>query len=266
MMKRIMIVLMFLMSMMLAGGAYAGDMLNVNTATVAQLETIKGIGPKTAAAIVSYREEHGDFSVAGLEYTEMRQQLPRLCVELEESAGRIRQIVMDLKDYARQETSGLFQSVDINDVVQSSVRLTANSVQKATIDFQVEYQQNMPLVDGNRQRLIQVVINLIQNSCEALDGIDGALTVRTRYNPEVDAVEILVKDEGSGIDVDLLGKVTDPFFTTKRNIGGTGLGLSVSAGIVKEHHGLLSFSSHPGQGTEVKVSLPAVHKQSEEQV
>lgn len=67
MMKRIMIVLMFLMSMMLAGGAYAGDMLNVNTATVAQLETIKGIGPKTAAAIVSYREEHGDFSsVAGL--------------------------------------------------------------------------------------------------------------------------------------------------------------------------------------------------------
>ncbi|MCF6208681.1 MAG: helix-hairpin-helix domain-containing protein [Ghiorsea sp.] len=61
-MKRIMIVLMFLMSMMLAGGAYASDMLNVNTATAVQLETIKGIGPKTAAAIVAYRTEHGDFS------------------------------------------------------------------------------------------------------------------------------------------------------------------------------------------------------------
>ena len=61
-MKRIMIVLMFLMSMMFAGGAYAGDMLNVNTATAVQLETIKGIGPKTAAAIVAYRTEHGDFS------------------------------------------------------------------------------------------------------------------------------------------------------------------------------------------------------------
>jgi len=65
MMKRIMIVLMFLMSMMLAGGAYAGDMLNVNTATATQLETIKGIGPKTAAAIVAYRTEHGDFSSVG---------------------------------------------------------------------------------------------------------------------------------------------------------------------------------------------------------
>lgn len=66
-MKKIMVVLMFLMSMMLAGGAYAGDMVNVNTATVAQLETIKGIGPKTAAAIVAYRAEHGDFSsVTGL--------------------------------------------------------------------------------------------------------------------------------------------------------------------------------------------------------
>jgi len=244
----------------------AHEINNPNSIALLNLPLLARAWESVKPVLDEYYEEHGDFSVAGLEYTEMRQQLPRLCVELEESAGRIRQIVMDLKDYARQETSGLFQSVDINDVVQSSVRLTANSVQKATIDFQVEYQQNMPLVDGNRQRLIQVVINLIQNSCEALDGIDGALTVRTRYNPEVDAVEILVKDEGSGIDVDLLGKVTDPFFTTKRNIGGTGLGLSVSAGIVKEHHGLLSFSSHPGQGTEVKVSLPAVHKQSEEQV
>jgi len=66
-MKKIMVVLMFLMSMTLAGATYAGDMVNVNTATVAQLETIKGIGPKTAAAIIAYREEHGNFSsVAGL--------------------------------------------------------------------------------------------------------------------------------------------------------------------------------------------------------
>ena len=61
-MKRIVMMLMFLMSMMLAGGAYAGDMLNVNTASAAQLETIKGIGPKTAEAIVAYRTEHGDFT------------------------------------------------------------------------------------------------------------------------------------------------------------------------------------------------------------
>ncbi len=244
----------------------AHEINNPNSIALLNLPLLARAWESVKPVLDEYYEEHGDFTVAGLEYTEMRQQLPRLCVELEESAGRIRQIVMDLKDYARQETSGLFQPVDINDVVQSSVRLTANSVQKATTDFQVEYQQNMPPVDGNRQRLIQVVINLIQNSCEALDGIDGALSVRTRYNQEVDAVEILVKDEGSGIDADLLGKVTDPFFTTKRNIGGTGLGLSVSAGIVKEHHGLLSFSSQPGQGTEVKVSLPAVHEQSEEQV
>lgn len=66
-MKKILVTLMFLMTMMFAGGVYAVDMLNVNTATAAQLEAIKGIGPKTAAAIVSYRKEHGDFSsVAGL--------------------------------------------------------------------------------------------------------------------------------------------------------------------------------------------------------
>ena len=241
----------------------AHEINNPNSIALLNLPLLARAWESVKPVLDEYYEENGDFTVAGLEYTEMRQQLPRLCVELEESAGRIRQIVMDLKDYARQETSGLFQHVDVNEVVQSSIRLTTNSVQKATTRFQVEYEDTLPPVDGNRQRLIQVVINLIQNSCEALAGVDGGLKVQTCYNPEVDAVEILVKDEGSGIDADLLGKVTDPFFTTKRNIGGTGLGLSVSAGIVKEHHGLLSFSSQPGQGTEVKVSLPAVHEQSE---
>jgi len=73
-----------------------------------------------------------------------------------------------------------------------------------------------------------------------------------------DGVEIVIVDEGSGIAPDVLNKVTDPFFTTKRNMGGTGLGLSVSAGIVKEHNGVILFASVLNQGTEVVVSLPAL--------
>ena len=71
-------------------------------------------------------------------------------------------------------------------------------------------------------------------------------------------MEIEVRDTGSGIAPDILDKVTDPFFTTRKNTGGTGLGLSVSSGIIKEHRGRILFSSQPGQGATVTVILPAV--------
>jgi len=203
-----------------------------------------------------YYEEHGDFTVAGLEYTEMRQQIPVLCDELEESAVRIRAIVQDLKDYARQESSGDMTELDVNEVVQAAVRLTANTVTKATRHFDCRCSSPLPRVRGNRQRLIQVVINLIQNSCEALRSQEEQIHVSTRFDPDRHGVEIRVEDTGAGIAPELISKVTDPFFTTKRTVGGTGLGLSVSAGIIKEHGGMIDFVSSPGQGTTVIVLLP----------
>ncbi len=240
----------------------AHEINNPNSIALLNLPLLTRSWHSVRPILDEYYDENGDFAVAGIEYSEMRQQLPRLCLELEESAVRIKQIVKDLKDYARQETSGLFQEVDVNEVVQASVRLTANTVQKSTTNFEVHYGNDLPIVEGNRQRLIQVIINLIQNSCEALFHKNGSISIQTQYNQITNGVEIVVRDQGSGIGADVIGKVTDPFFTTKRNIGGTGLGLSVSAGIIKEHLGLLSFSSNPEQGTEVIVSLPAVHDSS----
>jgi PAS domain S-box-containing protein len=207
-----------------------------------------------------FYEENGDFLIAGVEYSNMRNQLPRICNELEESAVRIKQIVVELKDYARQEKNGQMERVDIIDVVKAAVRLTSNTINKRTKHFITHYSSEKLIVEGHRQRLSQVVINLIQNSCEALDGPEKAIIVSTRYNREIDGVEISIRDEGSGIAPDDLKKVTDPFFTTKRTMGGTGLGLSVSAGIVKEHNGLMHVTSALGVGTEVVVVFPAFHE------
>ena len=206
-----------------------------------------------------YFEENGDFSIAGIEYREMRKELPRIFLELEESARRIKQIVMDLKDYARQETSGQMVPVDITEVVQYGIRLTTNSIQKSTDRFSTDFSPSPLMVLANRQRLTQVIINLIQNSCEALEEKTSALIISTRYNSEVDGIEISIKDDGAGIAPEDLKQVTDPFFTTKRSFGGTGLGLSVSAGIVKEHNGVMEFYSESGKGTEVLVVFPAFH-------
>ena len=236
----------------------AHEINNPNSIALLNLPVLARAWESVKPILDEFYHENGDFMMAGVEYTVMRQQLPRVCAELEESAARIRQIVVDLKDYARAETSGQLVQVDINDVVQSGVRLTMNSIHRVTKCFTATYGENLPKVLGNRQRLIQVVINLIQNSCEALGESGLAITVITRYNRESDGVEIVIRDEGSGIAQDVLNKVIDPFFTTKRNMGGTGLGLSVSAGIVKEHNGVIHFDSVLNQGTEVVVSLPAL--------
>ncbi len=236
----------------------AHEINNPNSIALLNIPILNRSWESAKPILDEYYEAHGDFTIAGIEYSEMRNQLPRICLELEESAVRIKQIVVDLKGYARQETSGQMSPVDMTEVVQSGVRLTSNSIHKCTKSFVTRYANEPLMVLGNRQRLTQVIINLIQNSCESLENTDKSLSITTRYNREIDGVEISIIDEGTGISPDDLRQVTDPFFTTKRSMGGTGLGLSVSAGIVKEHNGVMNFSSEIGKGTEVIIVFPAL--------
>jgi polar amino acid transport system substrate-binding protein len=100
------------------------------------------------------------------------------------------------------------------------------------------------------------VVNLLLNACQALTDSEQGITITTCYNLEEGAVVITISDQGVGIAPEHLPHLTDPFFTTKRETGGTGLGLSVSAGIVQEHNGSFQFASLPGQGTTVTLTLP----------
>jgi PAS domain S-box-containing protein len=203
-----------------------------------------------------YYRENGDFLIAGLQYSEMREQIPRLFLELEESARRIKNIVHDLKDYARQDTTRHMEPVQINEIVRAAVRLNHNKIKNATRNFSTELAPDLPPIRGNRQRLEQVLINLIQNSCEALTSPEQAISIATRHDADSDAVEVRVHDQGSGITEEIINRITDPFFTTKRSYGGTGLGLSVSAGIIKEHQGRLRFASSPEAGTTATLTFP----------
>jgi polar amino acid transport system substrate-binding protein len=114
----------------------------------------------------------------------------------------------------------------------------------------------LPVVKGNAQRIEQVVINLLLNACQALPNPECGILLATAYDRQTHAVVLRLSDQGSGIAPEHIPHLTDPFFTTKREIGGTGLGLSVSASIVKEHGGTLEFESTPGSGTIVTLTIP----------
>ena len=203
-----------------------------------------------------YYEQNGDFLLGGMMYSEMRGNIPKLFSGILEGSERIRQIVADLKDYVKPDASNLGQSVNLNEVIQSALSLLSNMVGKSTDHFSVNLQKDLPLVKGNYQRLEQVVINLVQNACQALADRKKGVRLSTRWDEVSDNVVLEVQDEGVGIPPENLPRITDPFFSTKHESGGVGLGLAISSRIIKEQGGVMSFESEPGGGTKAQVFLP----------
>ncbi|MBM6551861.1 transporter substrate-binding domain-containing protein [Marinomonas ostreistagni] len=202
-------------------------------------------------------ENHQGIMLGGLSYHRLKDEIPYLLNEMQQSTDRIRNIVDDLKDFAREQPDEIWQEVDINQVVETAVRLVDKSIRTATEQFSLQLASSHPIILGNAQRIEQVVINLILNACDALTDSQQALSVHTAISLDSREVYIMIQDQGCGIEAQDLKRLTDPFFTTKREQGGTGLGLSVSAGIVKAHQGYLSFDSSIGHGTTVTVAFPA---------
>lgn len=207
----------------------------------------------------AHYQAHGDFTMGGLSYSRMRDEIPPMLEDMLAGTHRIRRIVDDLRDFARQGPADLSETVDLNEVVATSIRLVDNSIRQSSDHFEVSYGDHLPCFKGNAQRIEQVVINLIVNACQALDGRDQAITVKTRYRPWNGELRLEVHDQGCGIEPDNMARLSDPFFTTKREQGGTGLGLSVSASIVQEHGGTLLYDSEPGKGTCATLTLAAIN-------
>ena len=118
-----------------------------------------------------------------------------------------------------------------------------------------ELEPNLPAILGDANQLEQVLMNLLINAQQAMEGQSGSVKIATRL-AQGDRIEIQVRDTGPGIPEEIQPKIFEPFFTTKPVGKGTGLGLSVSYGIVKNHKGEIRVESHAAQGTTFTISLP----------
>jgi polar amino acid transport system substrate-binding protein len=207
------------------------------------------------------QEEEGEFAVGTISCERAREDLVELVETVERAGGRIRDTVVDLKEFARKEKAVVTQLVDINKVTQAGVKLLQPIINKATQNFSADYAEDLPPVTANAQRVEQVVVNLIGNACQALTGPNQAVRVVTRLDRARERVIVCVEDEGAGIPPENLKRITDPFFTTKHDTGGTGLGLSISRKIIEEYGGKLQFESEPGAGTRACIVLPAANEE-----
>jgi two-component system NtrC family sensor kinase len=204
-------------------------------------------------------QEFGDFSMAGLKYSRLKDELPIILDEMTGGATRIKHIVEDLKDFARHDDLDSDVPLNINDVVATAIRLVGTKIRKSTHNFSVSYENGLPDICVNAQRIEQIIINLILNACQALTNVNQQVSVITSYAKQDKKIMISIIDEGSGIDESNVKRLTDPFFTTKRAHGGTGLGLSISSTIASAYGGKLIFNSQKDIGTEVTLELPLVN-------
>ena len=234
----------------------AHEINNPNHFIMSHVAPLMKVWQSISPILSEYHLANGDFAVAGMNYTEAQANVPAMLEAIQEGSVRIKTIVDELRDYAREQPISGIESVQINRVIRSAVTLLSNMIKRSTNCFDVEYGEEIPKLRGNYQRLEQVTINLIQNACESLTHPDQRVHVKTGYLTESHEVIIEIRDEGTGIPETALSHITDPFFTTKRDSGGTGLGLSISSNIVHEHCGVIAFRSEPGHGTTATVRLP----------
>jgi signal transduction histidine kinase len=171
-------------------------------------------------------------------------------------ADRMAKIVRNLLFFSRQRPPEHL-GVDLNEVLERTLALRLNQLTLSGIAVEKEYARDLPVIAADPQQLEQVFLNLLLNAEQALMDAKrgGRILLRTRVAEEGRAVEVQVLDDGPGIPPDALPHVFEPFFTTKAIGTGTGLGLSVSYGIVQEHGGRLVVESRPGE-TVFTLTLP----------
>ncbi len=239
----------------------AHEVNNPNGLFLLNIPILKKAHNDAARILDEHFQANGDFTLGGISYARMRGEIPQMLDEMQDGALKIKRIVNDLKDFSRPGDAADKELVDVNAAAEKTLRLVDTTIRKATDTFTTHFAPDLPKVWGNSQRIEQVVVNLVLNACQALPGRDRAIALSTSAGQDADTVVLRVHDEGTGILPEHLPHLTDPFFTTKRGSGGTGLGLSVSAGIVKEHGGSLVFDSTKGTGTTVTLTLPAARKE-----
>lgn len=169
-----------------------------------------------------------------------------------DETSRCTNIVKGLLEFSRQELPQKAFS-DVNDIINRTLNLLKNQVSFYNISIIKELGLNLPQIELDKNKIEQVFWNLIFNASEAMpDG--GKLTIISKFSQNKKYIEVIFMDTGVGIPKENINKLYDPFFTTKSS--GTGLGLAVSYGIIKQHLGKIEVESEQGKGSTFTVSLP----------
>lgn len=174
---------------------------------------------------------------------------------IKKHADACRRIVSDLLKFARSGDT-VKKNGSINLAVENVVRMMERQLASRNILLEAHLAATVPHMFLDVDKIQQVVLNMVMNAVQAMEA-DGTISIHTAFRPDNQEVELTVADSGPGIDPEIMDKIFEPFFTTKKPGEGTGLGLAVSYGIVREHGGEISVANLSHGGAVFKIVLPA---------
>jgi len=196
----------------------------------------------------------------GFTYDFLEDNLTQLVADMDMAANRVAKIVSDLKNFSKQSNVAEKSTMQVNAAVKNAMRLAQTTLRKSGVRIQPDLDENLPLIKGNLQSIEQIILNIIINAIQAIDHMDGIIRITTGFQRKDARICLQITDNGSGISDAIADKLFLPFVTDKQAEGGTGLGLSVTYGLVQAHGGDISFETREGNGTTFTVLFPTLLK------
>lgn len=235
----------------------AHEINNPNNFITYNLPILKKIWAMAEPVLADHAKKSPDWPGRGMEFTDLKQNMAEIIEAIQTGSDRINNVVVNLKDFARQDETLKAEPVRINKMIDKTMTIVGAQARKSVNNIVLNLSDDLPLIMGHFQKLEQVMANLIMNAAHAIpDKKKGRLIISTRYIERLKSVVIEVEDNGVGMDPETMEKIFDPFYTTKKDRGGTGLGLSVSYSLVMEHNAVIGVHSRPGLGTRFTLILP----------
>ena len=230
---------------------------NPNSFITYNIPLLEEIWKLCEPVVAEYAAANPGWGKHGVSYEELRNDMAEIINAFRIGADRINRVVSNLKDFARVEEGVQAKPVSVNDVVEKTLMIVGGQIRRSVSKLDLDLGGDLPQVQGQFQKLEQVMANILVNAHQAIPDKDkGWIRISTRYIQRLDSVVVTIEDNGGGMTRPIIDRLFEPFFTTRRDTGGTGLGLSVSYGLIQEHQGVIGALSRPGIGTRFTVFLP----------
>ncbi len=223
-------------------GNYSKDLINIIDEYTKYEASLK---PEEKAVIEQLKQE--------TDYEFLKTDMPDLIKSCHEGADRAKNIIQDLKSFSRMEETTI-KDVDIKNEIDITLNILHNKL-KNKAEIHKEYTEPIPKIEAFGGQLNQVFMNILDNAAGAIKE-KGDIWIRVNVGEDMKHLVIEIEDNGSGMDEETARKVFDPFFTTKPVGQGTGLGMSITHKIIKNHQGDIRLESKLGEGTKFIITLP----------
>lgn len=174
---------------------------------------------------------------------------------VQHNLDRIMQLTTNMLAFSKTREPKL-QPANLNRIVADAVSLVQKKADEREVMLLTEFEEPLPPFPLDEDGIHQVALNIIANAVDAAPSGKGVVNITTRFNPDEGIADLIISDNGPGIQLEKIEEIFEPFKSTKGH-GGTGLGLAVARKIVREHHGRIAVESTPGEGTTFRVRLPA---------